>query len=107
MKRALVTGANGFIGQYLCQFLNEQNYEIRALSRHAQSQWPDEVALDFSSVQWSINPCKEIDTIFHLAGKAHALAENYQDANEYHQINTEGTRKLLEAAQEAGVKRFI
>ncbi|MGZ4960713.1 MAG: NAD-dependent epimerase/dehydratase family protein, partial [Methylomonas sp.] len=47
------------------------------------------------------------DTIFHLAGKAHALAENYQDANEYHQINTEGTRKLLEAAQEAGVKRFI
>jgi nucleoside-diphosphate-sugar epimerase len=37
--------------------------------------------------------------VFHLAGKAHALVEVVQDAEEYWRINTEGTRKLLEATQ--------
>ncbi len=48
-----------------------------------------------------------IDTIVHLAGKAHALAEVAQDEAEYFQINTEGTRRMLEAAQRAGVRAFV
>lgn len=106
-KRALITGANGFIGRYLCQFLNEQGYTVRVLNRHGADQWPDEVSLDLSSTNWGINPCEGIDVVFHLAGKAHDLAENRQDEAEYRKINTEGTRKLLEAAQQAGVKRFV
>ncbi len=48
-----------------------------------------------------------IDTIIHLAGKAHALAEVAQDEAEYFRINTEGTRRLLEAAKRAGVRAFV
>lgn len=50
---------------------------------------------------------ENVDVIFHLAGKAHALAETQQDEDEYFRINTEGTRKLLEAAKAARVKRFV
>ena len=45
--------------------------------------------------------------IFHLAGKAHALAETAQDEAEYFAINTDGTRRVLEAARRAGVGRFV
>lgn len=48
-----------------------------------------------------------IDAIIHLAGKAHALAEVAQDVDEYFRINTEGTRRMLEAAQRAGVRAFV
>jgi UDP-glucose 4-epimerase len=106
-SRCLVTGANGFIGQYLCQSLNEHGYTIRVLSRHGDNRWPDEVSLDLSSTNWPVNPCEGIDVVFHLAGKAHALVEVVQDAEEYWRINTEGTRKLLEAAQQAKVKCLV
>jgi nucleoside-diphosphate-sugar epimerase len=46
-------------------------------------------------------------TVFHLAGKVHALSEMAQDGAEYFQINTEGTRHVLEAAKAAGVRRFV
>lgn len=50
---------------------------------------------------------EQIDTVFHLAGKAHALSETRQDEEEYFNINTEGTRQLLEAAQKSDVRRFV
>jgi nucleoside-diphosphate-sugar epimerase len=48
-----------------------------------------------------------VETIFHLAGKAHALSEHRQSEDEYRAVNTEAVRKLLIAAQLAGVKRFV
>ena len=80
---------------------------VLALNRHVNNRWPNEVALYLASTHWDFNPCEGIDVVFHLAGKAHALAEVEQGEEEYWRINTEGTRKLLLAAQEAGVKRFI
>jgi len=50
---------------------------------------------------------ESVDIIFHLAGKAHALSETRQDEDEYFRINVEGTRRLLEAAKAAGVRRFV
>jgi len=56
-----------------------------------------------------LNPDILVDhqTVFHLAGKVHALSEVTQDAAEYFRINTEGTRHLLDAAKTAGVRRFV
>jgi len=48
-----------------------------------------------------------IDSIIHLAGKAHALAEVAQDDAEYARVNTEGTRRMLAAAEQAGVRAFV
>jgi nucleoside-diphosphate-sugar epimerase len=106
MTKALVTGAGGFIGSQLCQGLKNQGYAVRTCSRAGHG--PDNIAFDFAQPEaCPAELCAGIDVVFHLAGKAHALAENRQDAAEYRQVNTDGTRKLLEAAQQAGVKVFV
>ncbi len=104
--QALVTGGSGFIGQALCLALRSKGCTVKTISRSNAD--PDGIALDLTALDsYPAELFKSIDTIFHLAGKAHALAENRQDELEYRQINTDATRKLLEAAQLAGVKRFI
>lgn len=106
-QRYLITGGNGFIGLRLYFLLKKQAILPRVLIRQSVENVADAVPLDLSVDTWHVNPCDGIDTVFHLAAKAHALAENHQDEDEYFQINTEGTRKLLEAAKQAGVQKFI
>ncbi len=107
MNSVLITGSNGFIGSQLCLQLQGQSLKIRTLDRLGNSLFADNWHMDLAVEPCPAGLCAGIDTIFHLIGKAHALSENYQDETVYRQINTEGTRKLLEAAQQAGVKRFV
>jgi len=104
---ALVSGASGFIGQNLCQRLREQGVGVRALMRHECSgPWGEVLVADLADTLPG-NVLPGVDTVFHLAGKAHALSETRQDEAQYHAINTAGTRKLLEACQAEGVQRFV
>lgn len=106
MKSVLVTGATGFIGQHLCRALLQKHIDLHVMGRK-------DSGLDVKFHRWEMQASLDaeylrgIDTIFHLAGKAHALTETQQDADEYFRINTNGTRKLLEAAKVARVKRFV
>lgn len=106
MKTVLVTGATGFIGHHLCATLLNKGVKLRVLGRRQ----PD---IDAEFHFWdmvdplSTIPLTGVDTVFHLAGKAHALAETRQDMDEYFSINTEATQKLLQASKKAGVKTFI
>jgi nucleoside-diphosphate-sugar epimerase len=106
MSNALVTGANGFIGTQLCHALRNRGYTVRTCSRAEPGQ--DSVAFDLAQPEpYPAGLCTGMDIVFHLAGKAHALAEPRQNEAEYRQINTEGTRRLLEAAKLSGVKVFV
>jgi len=107
MRRVLVTGASGFIGHPLCARLRDEGEFVRALLRQDRSgPWNEVISANLQS-EIDASMFEGIDTVFHLAGKAHALAETKQDEDEYIAINTEGTRKLLEAAKSAGVRRFV
>ena len=106
-QHCLVTGANGFIGNALHQRLMAYGCQIRTITRQPLVNCQDNRVLDLKSANFPSDLCQGIDTIFHLAGKAHALAETRQDALEYQATNVDATRKLLENAQQAGVKRFI
>jgi nucleoside-diphosphate-sugar epimerase len=48
-----------------------------------------------------------VDTVFHLAGRVHAVAESPGEEAEYLRVNTEGTRELLAAARADKVRRFV
>ncbi len=108
MRHCLVTGAAGFIGRQLCRQLQTQGIHVKAFLRipAEPGPWQDSAAGDIAEPIAS-NVMADMDTVFHLAGKAHALSETRQDEKEYFDINTEGTRQLLEAAQQASVRRFV
>jgi UDP-glucose 4-epimerase len=107
MENVLVTGANGFIGQVLARKLQAMGINVRrAVRKSVDNQEDNSITLDLTA-DWTSNPCAGVDTVFHLAGKAHALSEIAADDLDYQRINTYGTIKLLEAAKAANVQRFI
>ena len=108
MKRVLVTGANGFIGQVLVRILKEKGCSVVAMLRSERvGEW-DEVL--YGDIRNSISvpaSCQPFDTVFHLAGKAHALTEHAGEESEYHAVNTQGTRNVLDLAKKMGATRFV
>lgn len=95
---SLVTGATGFIGRRLLQPGD------RALVRVSGS-IPNSVVGDMLDPVSLAAACEEIDAVFHCAGYAHAFSSSDPDA--HWRINFDGTRNLVNAAGEAGVKRCV
>lgn len=103
----LVSGAGGFIGINLCASLLQAGYQVRQLNHRRLHGDKLSFVMDLANDSCPSGLLQDVHTVFHLAGKAHALSESVGDAAGYSQINTEGTRKLLEAAKRAGVRRFV
>ena len=103
----LVTGATGFIGQRLIMALEADGATCRRLSRQRISCANSYVA-DLADKSALTAACKGVERIFHCAGHAHAFSSlTGDDAAMHWQVNFEGTRNLVEAAGQSGVKRFI
>jgi nucleoside-diphosphate-sugar epimerase len=109
VRTALVTGASGFIGRRLCATLQHDGVRVRALvhTGAAEGPWHECLRADLARANLPAGACEGVDTVFHLAGKAHALAERRQDDDDYRRVNVDGTRRVLEAAAHAGVRRII
>jgi len=109
----LVTGATGFIGQRLMAALQARGLPVRALIRPGRIIPPDwgnveTTTGDLTDLASLNRACARINTLFHLAGFAHAdAADTPNFAARHWVINAEGTFHLLNAAAAAGVKRFI
>lgn len=109
----LITGAQGYIGGRLVEYLSEAGgYQQKLLVRQ-DKKWPfawynasDKFTVDFSkSAPLLANYCADVDVVVHLA----ALNDRdcARDPVFAHRVNVEGTEQLLNAAVGAGVKRFI
>lgn len=108
MPVCLVTGATGFIGRSLCQRLQHSGWHVRAVMRAPSGgPWNDSLVADLAEDHLPQELCRGVDMVFHLAGKAHAVTASLADEASYTRINVEATRKLLELAQMAGVRRFV
>ncbi|MBK7416427.1 MAG: NAD-dependent epimerase/dehydratase family protein [Dechloromonas sp.] len=103
----LITGATGFIGKRLGHTLLEEGRSCRTLSRQVvlgnnifNGDLSDKPSLSLA--------CAGIERVFHCAGYAHAFSSLSGDDEAMHwQVNFEGTRNLVEAAGQAGVRRFV
>ncbi len=104
---AFVTGAAGFLGRQLCGALQRTGVTVTGMDlRASPGPWDRSVAGDITR---PLDPGALAGhrTVFHLAGKVHALSEAPGDDAGYFEINTEGTRHVLEAAKAAGVRRLV
>lgn len=108
--KVLLTGSNGFLGQYLSQFLAEKGYSVLAHTRKAQtSDHPNihNINFDLNDNLDNID-LSEVEVIIHCAGRAHVMHETAVSPLEaYRQTNVQGTLNLAQKAVQSGVKRFI
>jgi nucleoside-diphosphate-sugar epimerase len=108
-KRVLVTGASGFIGRPLVPALLRTGYAVRTATRR-QVPFPDLVEVVIipdlkNTVDW--NPIlRGVDIIVHLAGLAHVKIPDTA-YSEFDQINRIGTQRLVQAAKEVAIERFV
>jgi nucleoside-diphosphate-sugar epimerase len=103
-----LTGATGFIGQYLLRELPRRGYRLRVLLRRPSAVPVDcasAVIGDLTRPQNMAAALADVDAVIHSAGIAHAMSGLPED--DYRALNTEASVALARAAQRAGAKRFV
>ena len=112
--RALVTGATGFVGRFLCLRLLEAGLEVRATLLASDTARPlisrvEPVAIEplGPDTVWG-HALEGVDIVFHLAARVHIMDDPTVDPlAEYRTVNSEGTRQLAREAARRGVKRLV
>jgi len=107
--KILITGQNGFIGKALFNLLQQQGHKVHGTVRSEQKTDKDIVAVgDISSTTNWTEVLKDIESVIHLANRAHVLNDKAKDPlTVFRQVNVDGTIQLAKQAVESGVKRFI
>lgn len=106
----LVTGASGFLGSYLVKELIKHKVPVRAMVRKASSRHNLEgldveiVEGDLQNRESLLRATEGIQGVFHIAA---LFRQAGIPDDQYSKVNAEGTRMLLDASIEQGVKRFI
>ncbi|HUI60273.1 MAG TPA: NAD-dependent epimerase/dehydratase family protein [Steroidobacteraceae bacterium] len=106
-KRALVTGATGFVGSHLVRELLRRGYAVRVLARNpakaaSLAQAGAQVCLgDLGDAGTIEGIAQGTDVIFHLGSAM------YGDAERFERIDVQGTGQLLQEAQRAGARRIV
>jgi NADH dehydrogenase len=103
----LVTGGTGFIGPHVVHTLRAQETPVRALVRNPArsgrlTAWGAEPAVGDVTDPASLRAaCEDVDAVIHLVAIIKGRPADFE------RVMSEGTRNVVAAAQEAGVRRFV
>lgn len=107
--RALVTGSTGFIGGAICKALVDKSYTVRAFHRESSNlallkDLQVEHAIgDLTHPQSIFKAMQGVDIVFHVA----AMLGSSNQPGRMYTVTVEGTRSIIDAALENGVKKLV
>ncbi|MFW2535035.1 MULTISPECIES: NAD-dependent 4,6-dehydratase LegB [unclassified Legionella] len=116
--KALVTGADGFIGSHLTELLVREGYQVKALSQYNSFNywgWLEDIHClndievltgDIRDPHYCKHITKGVDVVFHLAALI-AIPYSYVAPDSYVDTNVKGTLNICQAALENEVGRII
>jgi NAD dependent epimerase/dehydratase len=119
-KKILVTGADGFIGSHLVEYLISQGFDVRAFvlyNSFGSWGWLDSLPQatndklevfagdirDPHGVKTAMTGC---DVVFHLAALI-GIPYSYHSPDTYVDTNIKGTLNIVQAARELGTQKVI
>ena len=120
MKKVLITGADGFIGSHLTEYLMDKGYEVKAFTYYNSfNTWgwldtfPKEKLSELEIFQGDIRDpngvreaMKGVDGVFHLAALI-AIPFSYHSPDSYVDTNMKGTLNVLQAARDLNLERVL
>ena len=119
-KKVLITGADGFIGSHLTEYLVAQGADVRAFVYYNSFNswgWLDQsdphvkrsldvFAGDIRDPHGVRQAMKGCDVVMHLAALI-AIPYSYHSPDTYIDTNIKGTLNVVQAARELGVQRVV
>jgi UDP-glucose 4-epimerase len=97
--KVLITGASGFVGQYLQKSLS---------GKHDASSLSQKNTAELMQSGTYLNQYHQVDALIHLAGRAHVMHDKAEDIYQaYAMVNIDYTLKVAELARRLKIKRFI
>lgn len=110
-KLSLVSGANGHLGNNLVRLLISKGVPVRATVRNVKNKAPfagvncEVVQADNTDKASFVKALQGVDTFYAVGAVFKLWAKNPQ--KEIYEPNLQGTRNVIEAAAEAGVRRIV
>jgi nucleoside-diphosphate-sugar epimerase len=109
MDSVVVTGADGFIGQWACALLESRGVSTIRVVRRADGPGKDRrVVPDLvSQADWQ-GTLAGGKAVLHLGARVHVIHEAAVDPQgAFHRVNVDATRRLAIEASKAGIHRFV
>jgi UDP-glucose 4-epimerase len=112
-RRALVTGAAGFIGSHLITRLSAEGWHVSGIDNERSGDWSrisvpcERIERDLAAMDTAelATATAGVDVCFHLAAEKHNSSRS--TPQRVIDVNISGTRRLLEAAAISGVGKIV
>lgn len=108
----LITGAAGFLGSALANYLAREGHQVRGLDDLSTGD-PNSLSQGVLFTRGDVNDrpklwtlLQDVDCVYHLAARVF-VSESIQYPREYNSSNVGGTVSLMEAMRDVGVGRVV